>query len=76
MTDGRLTMAMTLRKRLAKVMRRWADRLDREGAPKRTGISFEFVRGFGIEVNHEGHGCPLWYLNDADYERAYERGRA
>lgn len=64
-------------------MRRWiarrlhflADRLAPEDAYRSTGMTFEFVRNVGIEVNHEGHGCRLWYHGQDDYQKAFERGR-
>lgn len=58
-------------KRLAAVLRRVADRIDRQGAPKAMSYSFTFERNRGIVFNSEHRGCRLWYLGDADYERAH-----
>lgn len=52
-------------------LRRLADRLDRAGEPKRTSWSFTIEDGQGVVFNQDGRGCPLWYLGDADYERAH-----
>lgn len=67
---------MTLTLRLARLMRRWADRLDYPGAPKCTGYSFTFEHEQGIRFRDDGRGCPLWYLGDADYERAHTEADA
>lgn len=57
---------------LADLMRKYADRLDYAGSPKCTGWSFTFENRRGI-VFREGtrQGCPLWYLGDADHQRAH-----
>ena len=53
-------------------LRRLADRIDYAHAPKRLGASFTFERGIGIVFRKDGErGCPLWYLQDSDYERAH-----
>lgn len=59
--------------RLAYWMRRWADRLDHAGAPKAIGWSFtiEAHNGGKPRFRDDGKGCQLWYLGDADYERAH-----
>ena len=60
-------------------LRRLADRIDYDHAPKAIGWSFTFEPGRGL-VWHNNHGqirsepktgCPVWYLSDADYERAH-----
>lgn len=55
------------------LLRRWADRIDPANAPRSTGWSFTIERGVGFVV-HEGRdrGCPLWYLGDDDYDRAFK----
>lgn len=60
------------RERIGWWLRRVADRIDYTHAPKALRASFTFERGRGI-VFHEdgGRGCPLWYLQDSDYERAH-----
>ncbi len=62
---------MTARVRLAEWMRMWADRLDHAGAPKAIGWSFTFENERGIVFREGRQGCPLWYLGDADYQRAH-----
>jgi hypothetical protein len=53
-------------------MRKWADRMDYDGAPKRmTGCSFTFEPFEGIRFRDDRRGCPLWYLGDSDYGRAF-----
>lgn len=61
-----------MRARLGWWLRRLADHIDYPHAPKAIGHSFTFEDGKGI-VFHEGRdrGCPLWYLQDSDYERAH-----
>jgi hypothetical protein len=59
------------RLRVAEWMRRSADRLDHEGAPKVIHWSFTFEEREGIRFRDDGKGCPLAYLGDADYERAH-----
>jgi hypothetical protein len=63
---------VTIRQRIARRLRFLADRIDRRGAPKAIGWSFTFERGEGIVFwESRDKGCPLWYLGDADYEKAY-----
>ena len=39
--------------------------------------SFTYEEGEGIRFRQDGRGCRLWYLGDADYDRAWtESGRA
>ena len=69
-------------RRLAKRLRYLADRLDPDGAPRGTSLSFVFRNGVGIVINQDGYGGPLytlrdhpdilWYLGKADYERAHD----
>lgn len=56
---------------LAERLRRIADRIDYSGSPKGMSWSFTFEPGEGIRFRTDGQGCPLWYLGDADYERAH-----
>ena len=59
--------------RLARLLRRWADRLDHYGAPKKmTRLSFTFEHGEGLVVRTDGRGCPLWYYGNDDYARAHD----
>jgi hypothetical protein len=52
-------------------MRWWADRVDPKSAPRRTSYSFTFELFQGIKFWDDGHGCPLWYHGEDDYQRAY-----
>jgi hypothetical protein len=63
---------VSARARVGAWLRKWADRIDDDHAPRRSGISFTFEEGRGIVTNQEARGCPLWYLSSADYERAHD----
>lgn len=52
-------------------MRKWADRIDDRGAPHALGYSFTFETGEGILFREDGKGCKLWYLGEAEYEKAH-----
>lgn len=65
-----------MKRQIARWMRRTADRIDHEGAPKAMPLSFTIEPGRGIVVHRShgvpaGPGCPLWALNDDDYQRAH-----
>lgn len=63
---------MTLRVKLAHWMRKWADRIDPDSAPRiMAGYSFTFERGEGIRFREDGKGCRLAYLG-RDWERAHD----
>jgi len=66
-----VTGSETGRPRIADWLRRIADRLDPDGAFRCTGMSFTFEDHRGLVTNWQGRGCPLWYRNKADYERAH-----
>lgn len=51
--------------------RRWLDRIDRAHAPKATGWSWTFEKG-GIQFNEEGRGARVWYLDDDEYQKAWD----
>lgn len=68
MTD--LTAAR-LRARIARRLRYAADRLDPHGAPRAMSVRFTFEERVGIVFRQDNRGCLLWYLGDADYERAH-----
>ncbi len=55
----------------AGLLRRWADRISYETAPRAIGWSFTFEDGEGIRFRVYGKGCPLWYLGEDDHERAH-----
>ena len=61
--------------RIARWLRTLADRIDHEGAPKRTCWSLTFEDGKGAVFNQDGRGCP-WYLGDESYERAHKEAGA
>lgn len=54
-----------------RALRNTGDLIDRPHAPRGTGLSFTFERGEGIRLRRDGRGCPLWYLSDDDYDRAF-----
>lgn len=58
--------------RLAAYYRRLADRIDHQGAPKLSHLTFTFEDGVGIVFRDDGHGCRLAWLGDGEYERAHE----
>lgn len=60
-----------IRTTAGRVLRDIADVIDRPHAPRGTHLSFTFERGEGLRIRHDRRGCPLWYLSDADYQRAY-----
>jgi hypothetical protein len=55
----------------ADLLRRWADRISYETAPRAIGHSFTFEDREGVRLREDGRGCPLWYLGEDDYERAH-----
>lgn len=54
--------------------RRWLDRIDRAHAPKATGWSWTFEKG-GIQFNQENRGAKVWYLDDSEYDRAWNESQ-
>jgi len=52
-------------------MRRIADRIDYDGAPKATGWSFTFEAGEGVRFRDDGRGCCLWHLGGDEYNKAH-----
>ncbi|MGW4720477.1 hypothetical protein [Nocardia sp. NPDC004260] len=62
---------MSTRARIGKFLRKWANRIDYEGAPKLMGWYFTFETGEGIRFREDGRGCRLAYLGDAEYEKAH-----
>lgn len=65
-----------MKKQLAAWFRKHADRLDPDGAPRRTGWSFTFEENWGIVFNEQDRGCPLYYLGRQDYELAHSQAGA
>lgn len=55
----------------AGLLRRIADRIAPETAPRYMSYSFTFENREGIRFRDDGRGCPLWYLGEADYARAH-----
>jgi hypothetical protein len=62
---------VTLKAAFAKRLRYLADRIDHAGAPKSMGWSFTYELGEGIRFRDDDKGCRLWYLGDADHDRAH-----
>ncbi|WP_280393068.1 hypothetical protein [Nocardia wallacei] len=60
-----------MRSRLGHWLRKYADRIDYEHAPRHMGYSFTFETGEGIRFRDDGRGCGLWYLGDAEFEKAH-----
>lgn len=60
-----------MKKQLAAWFRKRADRLDPDGAPRRTGWSFTIEENWGIVFNEQGRGCPLYYHGTHDYGLAH-----
>lgn len=63
---------MDIRAKVGRILRRVADRIDYRGAPRSIGHSFTFELNEGIRLRTDGRGCPLWYLGEADHDRAHE----
>lgn len=63
---------MNARARIGAALRRYADRIDHQGAPRAIGWSFTFERGRGLVWHHDRTtGCPVWVYGMADYDKAY-----
>lgn len=58
---------------IAERLRRTADRIDHEGAPKITHRTFTFEQGEGIRFREDGRGCHVAYLGDAEYGKAHDQ---
>ena len=59
---------------VARLLRRFADRIDRAHAPRAMSYTFTFERGRGIVFHGPDErvgGCPIWYLSDDDYAKAH-----
>lgn len=54
--------------------RRWLDRIDRAHAPKAMGWWWTFEKG-GIQFNEEGRGSRVWYLDDDEYQKAWDESK-
>ena len=65
-------MRDALRERAAWWLRRLGDRLDPANAPRYTGYSFTIEPGHGLRLWEDERGCPIAYLGDADYRRAFD----
>jgi len=68
-------------KRLGKFLRRLADQIDHDNAPRAVGWSFRFEEGKGIVWqddpigNQPPKGCRVWYF-PKDYPLAHNDGDA
>jgi hypothetical protein len=63
---------VSLRAFIARRLRYAADRIDPRGAPRAMSVRFTFEERVGIVFRQDNRGCRLWYLGDADYERAHD----
>jgi hypothetical protein len=70
MLRGRQAVS-TVKRRLAALLRKYADRIDYEGAPKAMHWTFTFELREGIRFREDGKGCRLWHYGDDDYEKAH-----
>lgn len=69
--DRKLVL-VSMRAWIGKRLRFLADRIDYKGAPRRlTSYSFTFEDGEGFRLREDGRGCKLWYLGEAEYEKAH-----
>ena len=62
---------MISRQRSGEWLRRLADRIDHDGAPKVTNWTFTFELGNGLVFRQDGRGCPVAYLGDDEFEKAH-----
>lgn len=62
----------TARAWVGALLRTWADRIDYDGAVKRTGLSFTFEHRQGVRLRQDGRGCPVYYMGETDYQRAHD----
>jgi hypothetical protein len=60
-----------VKRRLAALLRKYADRIDDAGAPHAIGWTFTFELYEGVRFREDGKGCRLWYLGDENYEKAH-----
>ncbi len=67
-----------MRARIGRLLRGWADRIDPDGWPQPSGLSFTFENGRGAVLHGElgSHGprvkgCPLYRIGEAEYARAW-----
>lgn len=61
----------SVRGRIGRFLRRWADRIDYEGAPRLMGWTFTFETGEGIRFRQDERGCRLAYLGNVEYAKAH-----
>lgn len=61
-----------IRERIGWRLRRIADRIDPANTPLGLGYSYTMEGVNGIRFRDDGKGCPLWYLSEADAQRAYD----
>ena len=61
----------SVRSRIGHFLRRWADRIDSEGAPRLMSYSFTYETGEGIRFRQDKRGCRLAYLGNGEYEKAH-----
>lgn len=73
----RLPIGRRVRGSLGSLLRRIADRIDDDHAPRYlSSYSFTFERHKGLVLRDDGRGCPLMYLDNNDYARAHAEADA
>lgn len=63
-----------MRKRIARAFIRWAyrvtERIHPDEVPRCFSFGLKLERGEWVLTQYMNDGCPLWYLNRDDYEKA------
>ncbi|MEU9515904.1 hypothetical protein [Micromonospora sp. NPDC048169] len=63
---------MSARAWIGKRLRFLADRIDYKGAPRYLGYSVTIETDESVpRIREDGRGCKLWYLGNAEYEKAH-----
>lgn len=64
-----------VRRYIGEKLRRFADRIDDDGAPRFPGLTFTFETGKGLVVHdpdeYPRRGCELWYLGRREWDKAF-----
>ena len=59
------------RERFAMWLRKMADRIGPNGAPRITNYSFTYEKGEGIRFRDDGRGCTVVYYGHDEYARSH-----
>jgi hypothetical protein len=62
-------------RRLGHLLRKWADRIDRDHAFLATHWHLTFETGKGADIHEQSYGCRLWYYAP-DYGKAHSEAKA